>query len=311
MRNTKNALRRLDYVFTAVDQGSFRQAARVLHVRESSVSRNVVALEQFLDMQLFERSAHGVRPTGAGRAWIDVARTHYEGVHQALAEGAGEPRRRNALSIGISGLVGRAFLTRLIHRFRDLYPEVGLVIEDISHGQCLAAIRRRRLDVVFVRGAQADTSCCSETFGHERLFVLLPVHHPLANEAAITWADLADERLLMPACPETPSARPRMADHITAEGAVVQTCGSASEMTAILKVQLGQGVILAGECFARSVAIDATTWLPLWGENSVCPIKALWLGSNPKRALLRLLGIARNVAGPVSDERGSSRHQSG
>lgn len=270
-------------------------------MRESSVSRNVVALEQFLDMQLFERSAHGVRPTGAGRAWIDVARTHYEGLHRALAVGAGEPHCRNTLSIGISGLVGRAFLTRLFHRFREVYPEVGLVIEDTSHGQCLAAIRRRRLDVVFATEAQAETSCSSETFGHEHLFVLLPVRHRLADKAAITWADLASERLLTPACLGTSSAHLPMTDHATAEVAG-RTCDAASEMTAILKVQLGQGVIVAGECFARSVAIEATTWRPLTGENSVCPITALWLGSNPKKALLRLLGFARNIANPAANE---------
>ncbi|TIU17835.1 MAG: LysR family transcriptional regulator, partial [Mesorhizobium sp.] len=54
MTRNGNAIQLLTYAFAAMDHGSMRQAAIALRVQESSVSRNVVKLEQLLDMQLFE-----------------------------------------------------------------------------------------------------------------------------------------------------------------------------------------------------------------------------------------------------------------
>ena len=297
MGQVNNTLRRLDHVFAAVDHGSLRQAARVLRVRESCVSRNIVALEQLLDMQLFDRDAHGVRLTEAGRAWTDLVRAHYEGLQDALAGGGCGDQDAKTVKIGLCGQISRAFVARLVDRFCSLHPDVSIAIEDVQHEQCLAAIRRRRLDVVFTHGLENGALCRSELFGHERLFVLLPGGHPLAEKPAVTWADLADTSLLVS------GASPQdlgLLEHIAANGGpTVQIC-RASEATVILKVQLGQGVTLAGEGFARTVAIDATVWKPIDDPNGVSSIKAVWLESNPKRALLRLVGTARNLVTATS-----------
>jgi hypothetical protein len=53
---------------------------------------------------------------------------------------------------------------------------------------------------------------------------------------------------------------------------------------------------LAEESYARTVAADCALWRPLDGENSVSSIRGIWLGSNPKRAVLRLVGLAKNMA---------------
>ncbi|MER9963320.1 LysR family transcriptional regulator [Mesorhizobium sp. M0045] len=83
----------LTYAFAAMDHGSLRQAARVLRVQESSVSRNVVKLEQLLEMQLFERNVRGVRLTETGRTWIEIVRAHYEGLLEAFAERVRDKQR--------------------------------------------------------------------------------------------------------------------------------------------------------------------------------------------------------------------------
>ncbi|RWP90130.1 MAG: LysR family transcriptional regulator [Mesorhizobium sp.] len=292
MGQVNNTLRRLDHVFAAVDHGSLRQAARVLSVRESCVSRNIVALEQLLDMQLFDRDVHGVRLTEAGRDWVDLVRTHYEGLRDALAGSSRSHQDAKTVRIGLCAQMGRTFVARLIDRFGRLHPDVSVAIEDVPVEQCLAAIRRRRLDIVFTHGLENAALCRSEIFAHERLFVLLPRYHPLAEKPAVTWADLADTRLLVS------SGSPQdlgLMEHIAANGGpTVQIC-RASEATVILKVQLGQGVTLAGEGFASTVAIDATVWKPISGQSSISSMKAVWLESNPKRALLRLVGTARNM----------------
>ncbi|WP_091581760.1 hypothetical protein [Mesorhizobium qingshengii] len=50
------------------------------------------------------------------------------------------------------------------------------------------------------------------------------------------------------------------------------------------------------ESYARTVATDSAIWKPLDGQNSVSSIRGLWLGSNPKRPVLRLIGLAKSMA---------------
>ncbi|TPL46532.1 LysR family transcriptional regulator [Mesorhizobium sp. B2-4-6] len=293
MKQASNTLRRLDHVFAAVDHGSLRQAARALRVRESCVSRNIVAMEQALDMQLFDRDVHGVRLTEEGRAWTQLVRVHYEGLNDALAGGSRSDQDATTIRIGMCCQLGRAFVARLVKRFHHLHPDVGVAIEDVAQEHCLAAIRRRRLDIVFTHWLENAASCRSETFAQERLFVLLPRGHPLADRPALGWQDLAGASLLVPAASQL---EVHVLKHFATNYApAVQLC-RASEATIILKVQLGLGVALAGEGFARTVAIDAVVWRPIEDHDSSCSIQAMWLESNPKRALLRLVGTARNIA---------------
>lgn len=66
---------------------------------------------------------------------------------------------------------------------------------------------------------------------------------------------------------------------------IIEQCRD-RKATAILMVQIGKGV-----------SIEGTIWRPVVGPNTISSVKAVWLDSNPKRAVLRLIGMARNVAG--------------
>lgn len=295
MRNG-DALRLLTYAFAAVEHGSMRRAARMLRVQESSVSRNVVKLEQLLEMQLFDRDVRGVRLTETGRAWTDAVRAHYEGILDAFQECGGDNSDARTLRIGLCWVTGGEFLRCLIDRFHRVYRDVGVIVEDIPAGQCLTAIRRRRLDIAFAHDLGPITSCCSEVLWRERLFVLLPSGHPLAKQSVVAWSELAEMCLLVPSESEGLPLNLRLLRRITADGGPAVERVRARQATVILKVQLGQGITLAEESYARTVNIDSAIWKPLNGQNSFSSIRALWLGSNPKRAVLRFVGLAKNMA---------------
>ncbi|MER9316274.1 LysR family transcriptional regulator [Mesorhizobium sp. M0659] len=296
MTRNGNAIQLLTYAFAAMDHGSLRQAARALRVQESSVSRNVVKLEQLLDMQLFERSVRGVCLTETGRVWIEIVRAHYEGLLDAFAEHVRDNKDAKTLRIGLCWVTGGEFLKRLIDRFNKLYPGVRVTIEDVPARQRLAAIRRRRFDIVFTHDIGADNTCSSELFWQERLFVLLPANHALVDKPALGWPDLADMCLLVPVGLDGPPLDLWLLERIAADGGPSFQTSCANQATVIFKVQLGQGVALAEESYARTVATESAIWKPLEGQHSVSSIRGLWLGSNPKRAVLRLVGLAKNMA---------------
>jgi DNA-binding transcriptional LysR family regulator len=291
-----NALLHLKYVFAAVELGSMRQVALAFGVQESTVSRNILALEQYIDLQLFNRGTNGIRLTKRGRAWLGEVRVHYEKLHDALAL-ACRNNETKTLHIGLSTPVGREFLPRLVNRFEKTNPSVDVIIEDVSHGRYASAIRRRTLDVAFVAGRYRAKSCLSETVWQERLSVLLPAQHRLCAKQTLSWADLHGEQLMIPLGREGTQFDPRFLARVTtfADKLIVRYC-NAGQSTVIIDVQRGKGICLAGESLARAMSIVGTVWRPIVGSGSVNVVSAIWLASNPKRAVFRFVAIAKNMA---------------
>jgi DNA-binding transcriptional LysR family regulator len=67
-------LKQLRYADAAERYGSFRKAAVLLGLKQSNLSRRVRHLEEQLGIALFERTNSGVRPTSAGRDFVNGAR---------------------------------------------------------------------------------------------------------------------------------------------------------------------------------------------------------------------------------------------
>jgi len=73
-------LQQLRFAVTAADYGSIRQAAEVLSIRHSILSRSIRQLEHLIGVVVFERSGGGVKPTPAGRSVLWMARLILEQV---------------------------------------------------------------------------------------------------------------------------------------------------------------------------------------------------------------------------------------
>ena len=67
-------VRQLRYAVMAADTQSFSRAAAVLNVKQSTLSRRVLQLEDRLGVKLFERTTRGAEPTDNGRVFIEQAR---------------------------------------------------------------------------------------------------------------------------------------------------------------------------------------------------------------------------------------------
>ena len=64
-------IKQLTAFVTVAELGSVTRAADSLHSTQSSVTRQIQALEQELGVMLFERNRHGMTPTIAGRSRIE------------------------------------------------------------------------------------------------------------------------------------------------------------------------------------------------------------------------------------------------
>ena len=71
MRRTLPSTMALQCFETAARNESFSQAARVLNLTQSAVSRQIRLLEEFVEQPLFERVRQRVTLTAAGLLYLD------------------------------------------------------------------------------------------------------------------------------------------------------------------------------------------------------------------------------------------------
>ncbi len=197
-------------VFHAVaEAGSFTHAGETLNLSQSSVSRQISALENSLNAPLFHRHARGLKLTLSGETLYRTAREVSS--KMAMAEAlVSDSRDRPSGQLRITTTVafGSIWLTERLKDFIETYPEIDvrlMVSEDeidVGMGQVDVAIRmtpprqadliQRRLATMHHRAFAAPsylneygTPNSLEDLDNHRLIAYEPAAHPPFSE--INW----------------------------------------------------------------------------------------------------------------------------
>lgn len=142
---------------------SFSEAARVLSVRKSAVSRSIQKLESLLGVRLFERTTREVALTEAGKALLGRFAEIVNRIDQVVdlaASLATHPRGRLRLTAGIG--FGIEVLPELLPEFSSAFPDVDVSLELTSRTVDLVA---EQIDVAFRMGPMLDSSLVATRLG--------------------------------------------------------------------------------------------------------------------------------------------------
>ncbi len=279
------------------DHLSFRRAAAVLGVRQSSVSRRVRALEDELGVSLFERHHAGVRVTNAGASFFQEAREALlqldHAVKAAAAAGSGSLGR---LSIGILSSMGAGYLRELMRIYCVRHPNIAVQILENASEEHIALIRRRRLDVAFIMDTTDVMGCDMASLWKERLFVVLPENHVLCSRDAIEWHDLSKENLIVRQSERNPALCTRLTRRLFYQDQPpsVRKLNVGRE-TLMHLVAMGQGIGLTSES-TIATPFRNVVFRPIAGEDELLQFCAVWLPQNDNPALRRFLSTARTLA---------------
>ncbi|MCG6116290.1 MAG: LysR family transcriptional regulator [Mesorhizobium sp.] len=302
----KVELRHLRYFVAVVEHGSFRKAGVAVGRSQAAISRSIAKLEDEIGASLFHRHTWGVSQTYAGQRFLvharRVIRTVGEGAREVASAGRSEKGR---VRIGIYSSIASGFLAELLEVYGRRHSAVRIEVADGNPAEHVAAIRQLNLDVAFITGTRDWPDCERVLLWSERVFVVLPDHHALANREEVVWRDLADESFIVS---ETAPGQ-EIYDHLVRRLAdlgrhpeiQVQYVGRDN---LVPLVALGRGLTLVSE--AITVAqFPGVVYRPILGE--VLPFSAVWSASNDNPAFRRFLSLAKAMAvRPATSETGRS-----
>lgn len=191
-------LQQLRFAVAAADCGSIRQAAELLSIRHSILSRSIRQLEHLIGVVIFERSGGGVKPTPAGRSVLWMARLILEQVDVLVAtaksNGRGEVGR---LSIGFCTSISAGNLRTTLTEYKNRFPRIELATVERSRARLATALRNGTVDILIVTGEVPLPDNNVRPLWSERILVSLAENHPLAARSVIYWTDLRNETVLL------------------------------------------------------------------------------------------------------------------
>lgn len=178
--------------------GSFAEAARRLGYTGSAVSQQISGLERAVQMTLFERDAHGIRPTPAaavlaGRAQeVLAAFGSFEDEVRSMSEGSiGKVR------LGSFPTASHRLLPVALSEFIRSHQDVAIELDEGEPVKLVPLLMDRDLDLAIVY--QYDLvphawpkALLSKQLLSEDLILLMPRGHPLES-SVIFLADLKSE----------------------------------------------------------------------------------------------------------------------
>lgn len=183
--------------FVAIaEAGSISKTAEQMRVSQSTLTRQMQALENEIGGRLLERSRSGVALTAAGQTLFQQVTPLLGKFDAAIAEARNRARgQTGSLRIGYMMSAAAEFLNPALARVRAELPEFKVKLVDLSPGEQIAALRRGELDVALV--GNADASLARE-FIVKRIVALpvvvaLPERHRLASRTSIRLGDLSAE----------------------------------------------------------------------------------------------------------------------
>jgi DNA-binding transcriptional LysR family regulator len=142
--------------FLAVaEAGTFTGAARVLRLRQSTVSQQVKRLEAAAGRRLIDRDTHRVAMTAEGEVMLDHARRVLDS-HERMGRYLSGTPLRGRLRIGASEDFVLSALPDVLADFVRRYPEVNLELTAGLSENLYEAFDAGALDVLFVKRRTGD-----------------------------------------------------------------------------------------------------------------------------------------------------------
>lgn len=187
-------LEQLEAFLLVSETGSFQQAAKKCGVTQSTISRQIQALETELDAPLLHRSAQ-IKLTVAGEVLLPKARRICQDWRQTTRDIADlMAGRQPELCVAAIQSVCSHLLPPVLQQFCQSYPHVQLRVTALGSDRSLKVLHDGLVDVAIVMDNERLTTSPEmhvQSLYEEPVEVLMAGNHPLTQFEAVPWSELA------------------------------------------------------------------------------------------------------------------------
>lgn len=294
-------LRHLRYFTSVVEWNGYREAARQRNIAQPALSQAVSELEEELGVKLFVREKRRARLTPEGEVFYTEAMRVLEQAQQAIEAARRASRGEiGTLRIGFLGSATASFLPGLIRLYRQRYPGVKLILEELTPEQQDTAFTRGDLDLGFTRPLSREQATLFHTRSiyTEPLLIAMPEHCAPAGKS-ISLKKLEGEPLVL----FHRRGAPGLYDSIIAicreAGFVPRVEHEPNMMQTVLSLVASEaGTTIVPACVSNLRA-DGVKFFRVSPDNTRVELIAAWLRGNASVVLQSFLDLLTEEAATI------------
>jgi|GEM_PF-1302334 len=200
-------LNQIEAVVAIAETGSFRKAAVFLGRTQPTLTKSIKALEETINLIIFERTPRGVRLTEGGEKIYKRACTIMSDV-RALEDEVSQMAGIDGghIRVGVSPVGGTVIMPRVLQQFRRRWPRVEVDLLNVMYPDSINMLREAGLDMVI---GPVPTLDPHGTVTVEHLFdmdALVVTHKSNIKRNFTRLDDLMDEHWIVLGSKEGPSS---------------------------------------------------------------------------------------------------------
>lgn len=279
---------------------SFSSAARNMGVSQPAVYRAARDLENLLNMELFEKTSHGLTLTKSARKLTRYVQLAYRELDLAYAE-LGELIGRDIvkITVGSMPLARTTLLPAAIDRLSELKPEVSIEIVDGPYDDLLTRLLDGEIDLLIgaLRNPVPSTEIEQEALFESPIHVVGRKGHPLTDNLKATKEDLTQYHWVVPRM-GTPTRRifeEQIGQYLENRGGLIE-CSSQSLINQLL-INSDRLTFISSHQLDDEKAYGQLERIPIDIDNAIRPIgittRKDW---HPTTTQQLIISIIRNLS---------------
>lgn len=281
--------RLLHYFLTVARERNITNAAKVLHITQPTLSRQMTLLEEQLGVKLFVRDSRPLALTDEGFLLRRRAEEILELVEKTEAEvSAQEEQVEGSVSIGCGELASTKLLMEMVAGFSEQFPRVTFDVYTANADRIKHRMDNGLTDVgLLLEPVEMERYEFIRMPVRERWVAMMPSGVPLARRKYVTARDLDDIPVIMP-------SRQKVHDEVASwfgdDYEKLRLIGTSNLSTnAALMVQAGMGYALAVEGSMPFLEQSNIRMIPLHPELTATSVLAWKRGQPISTAVSRFL----------------------
>lgn len=190
-------LNQLKYIVTIADELNISKAAQKLYVSQPSLSQCIQNIEKELGVEIFDRSTTPLKITYAGEVYIKWARETLNSAENINKKIIDISKQKNVkLTVGISPYRSTYILPHVLKRFKAIYPDSHIVIEEHPTTILHSMMSEGKIDLLIDTQYENTVDYTSIPLIEENILIEIPEDWNITSRE-ISLKDLADKPFIM------------------------------------------------------------------------------------------------------------------
>lgn len=191
-------LRHLKTFITVVESAGFTRAGTQLGYTQSTITAHIQSLESEIGSPLFDRLGKRIILTQTGQRLLQYAKEILRLSEEAVVSSGMSDEPSGTIRIGATESLMVYRLPPILYEFKKSYPRVHLVLQPSENLDLNSKLKSGEVDLAVITDVEKKNDDLTVSYlVRERLSLIAPPHHRLAQKQLLKPTDLEGETLLV------------------------------------------------------------------------------------------------------------------